>query len=240
MANPIVSFLFYFGLAISIILSKTWTGLGVYYFMSIMLLLLNIRNIKSIIKQVRPFILFLPIFILFYIFISLIFTQSALNQIFNEAGLAISKLLLLVFMMSMYLEISKNHDIILALRSIWSKSNLKWSWIDDLFMFLELTLRFYPTFQQEWQSINRSKIALGIASSIKKWEKVKSTANDLPGIIIQSYLKAENTANVMKQRGYGKVIPRGVAHPISFRILDMVLILILIGSFVTVHKYVTL
>jgi energy-coupling factor transporter transmembrane protein EcfT len=240
MANPIVSFLFYFGLAISIILSKTWTGLGVYYFMSIMLLLLNIRNIKSIIKQVRPFILFLPIFILFYIFISLIFTQSALNQIFNEAGLAISKLLLLVFMMSMYLEISKNHDIILALRSIWSKSNLKWSWIDDLFMFLELTLRFYPTFQQEWQSINRSKIALGIASSSKKWEKVKSTANDLPGIIIQSYLKAENTANVMKQRGYGKVIPRGVAHPISFRILDMVLILILIGSFVTVHKYVTL
>ena len=211
MVNPIVSFLFYFGLAISIILSKTWIGVGAYYFIFMILLLLNIGNIKSIIKQVKPFILFLPIFIFVYIFISLIFTQSSLNMILNEAGFAISKLLLLVFVMSMYLEISKNHDIVLALRSIWSKLKLQWKWIDDLFMFLELTLRFYPTFQQEWQSINRSKIALGMASDGKKWEKVKSTANGLPGIIIQSYLKAENTANVMKQRGYGNVIPRGVA-----------------------------
>lgn len=240
MVNPIVSFLFYFGLAISIILNKTWIGVGAYYSIFMILLLLNIGNIKSIIKQVKPFILFLPIFIFVYIFISLIFTQSSLNIILNEAGFAISKLLLLVFVMSMYLEISKNHDIVLALRSIWSKLKLQWKWIDDLFMFLELTLRFYPTFQQEWQSINRSKIALGLARKGKKWEKVKSTANDLPGIIIQSYLKAENTANVMRQRGYGKIIPRGVAMPIPFRVLDMVLIIILIGSFVMVHNHVTL
>ena len=79
-----------------------------------------------------------------------------------------------------------------------------------------------------------------IANNGKKWEKVKSTANDLPGIIIQSYLKAENTANVIKQRGYGNVIPRGVAMPIPFRIIDSILLLLIVGVLFLMNEYVAL
>lgn len=239
MVNPIVSFLFYFGIAISIVLCKTWIGLGIFIGISIILLFFNKKHFKQIFKQVKPFILFLPIFILIYIFVSWIFTDSSWMQILSEASFAIIKLVLLLLVMSIYIEYSKEQNLVLSLRSIWLKLKLKWKWVDDLFIFLELTLRFYPTFQQEWSVINRSKIALGIKQKGNKWDKVKSLANDLPGLIIQSYKKAENTAIVMKQRGYGNIVPRGVVHPILFKISDLFLILIII-TVIMVINYVAI
>ena len=240
MLNPIVTFIFYFGIAITIILSKTWTGLGLFFVVIIILLFINRDQIGKIFKQIKPFILFLPFFIFIYVIISFAFTNSTWLQIIAEAGIAISKLLLLVTVMSVYIISSKDQDLIRALRSIWSNSKLKWKWIDDIFIFLELTLRFYPSFQQEWDAINRSKRALGLKSENSKWEKVKSIANDIPGLIIQSYLKAENTANVMRQRGYGNVVPRGIAQPITFKIRDLMLLIALIIGIIVTNYYAAL
>ena len=240
MTNPIVTALFYFGFAFSTILTDTWNGLMIYLIICIILIILNIDNIKSVFKQVKPFFIFFPIMIIVYLFISFIFTNSTLTMIFIEAGFTISKLLLLVIVMAIYIEISKKQNLILAVRSIWSKLNLKWKWVEDLFMFFELTLRFYPTFQREWQSINRSKKALGLSTSISKWGHIRSVTNDLPGMILQSYRRAENTAIVMQQRGYGNQIPRGVANPILFKISDAVLILIIISGYTLLNQYVAL
>ena len=237
MVNPIVTFAFYFGIAITIILSKTWQGLGIYYAVCIFLLL-YIKRIKLIFKQVKPFIFFLPILIFIYIVISFIFTEETWYQILNEAGLAVFKLLLLLTIMSIYIELSKEYNLVLAIRSLCLKLKLKWKWVDDLFVFLELTLRFYPSFQQEWNAINRSKIALGIKQKINKWDRIKSIANDLPGLIVQSYKKAENTANIMKQRGYGKIVPRGIAYPIPFKVTDTIFLILLIIGYFTLNHYV--
>ena len=118
--------------------------------------------------------------------------------------------------------------------------NLNWKKVEDMFIFLELTLRFYPTFQREWQTINRAKKALGLNSSSGKWGQVKAVANDLPGMILQSYRKAENTAVVMQQRGYGNQIPRGIASPILFRMSDFVLLIIIFIGFSLLRYYVTI
>jgi energy-coupling factor transporter transmembrane protein EcfT len=142
--------------------------------------------------------------------------------------------------MAFYIEILKKQNIVLSIRSIWSKLNLKWKWVEDIFMFLELTLRFYPTFQREWQTINRSKKALGLTSSLNRWGQIKSVVNDLPGMILQSYRKAENTALIMQQRGYGNQIPRGVANPILFKISDLILLIIILFGFTLLNQYVTL
>ena len=112
--------------------------------------------------------------------------------------------------------------------------------VEDIFMFLELTLRFYPTFQREWQTVTRSKKALGLSSSICRWEQIKSVANDLPGMILQSYRKAGNTATIMQQRGYGNQIPRGVANPILFKMSDMMLLIIILFGYTLLNRYVTL
>ncbi len=240
MVNPIVTAIFYLGYAISTILANTWNGLILYCILTAILIIMNVRYIKAVIKQVKPFLLFFPIMILIYLFISFVFTSSTWNAIINEAGFAISKLLLLVIVMAFYIEISKEQNLILSVRTIWSKFNLSWKWVEDLFIFLELTLRFYPTFQREWQTINRSKIALGLTHSTSKWDQIKSITNDLPGMILQSYRKAENTAIVMQQRGYGNQIPRGVAKPIPFKRGDIFLTLFLLIGFTLLNKYVTL
>ncbi len=240
MVNPIVTSIFYLGLAFSTILSKTWSGLMIYIIVCIILIILNIAHLKSTIKQVKPFFLFFPIMITVYLFISFVFTNFTWTVIINEAGFAMSKLLLLVIVMSLYLEISRKQNLVLSVRSIWVKMNLKWKKVEDLFMFLELTLRFYPTFQREWQTIIRSKKALGLASSVGRWERIKSVTNDLPGMILQSYRKAENTAAVMQQRGYGKQIPRGVANPILFKMSDLILLVIILAGYTLLNQNVTL
>ena len=170
MVNPIVTSLFYLGFAFSTILSKDWNGLMIYYVLCIILILFNRTHFKSAFKQVKPFFIFFPIMIIIYLFISFVFTNSTWMMIINKAGFAISKLLLLVIVMAFYIEILKKQNIVLSIRSIWSKLNLNWKWVEDIFMFLELTLRFYPTFQREWQTINRSKKALGLTSSVSKYE----------------------------------------------------------------------
>ena len=240
MVNPIVTSFFYLGFAFSTILSKTWNGLIVYYLMCIILIILNITHFKSVFKQVKPFFLFFPIMIIIYLFISFVFTSSTWIIIINEAGFAISKLLLLVIVMAFYIEVMKKQDIILSIRTIWSKLNLKWKWVEDIFIYLELTLRFYPTFQREWKSINRSKKALGLTSSVNKWDQIKSVANDLPGMILQSYRKAENIATVMQRRGYGNQIPRGIANPIFFKISDLILLVIILAGYTLLNYYVTI
>ncbi|MBU0528971.1 energy-coupling factor transporter transmembrane protein EcfT [bacterium] len=240
MVNPIVISLFYLGFAFSTILSETWNGLMIYYILCILLILLNRTHFKSAYKHVKPFFLFFPIMLIIYLLISFVFTDSTWTMIINEAGFAISKLLLLVIVMAFYLEISKKQNLVLSIRSIWSKLNLKWRWVEDIFMFLELTLRFYPTFQREWQAMSRSKKALGLTSSANKWEQIKSVANDLPGMILQSYRKAENTANIMQQRGYGNQIPRGVANPVLFKISDVILIIIIISGYTLLNQHVAL
>jgi len=231
MFNPIVIFIFYFGLAVSIIGVDNWIGLLMFGLIIALLLFVNHKRTITVIKQILPYLYFLPIFFGIYFIISIFFTDHGLYQIINSAGLALLRLLLLLTIMSIYIDISKNNSIVHALRSLWSKTNLQWRWVDDLFIYLELTLRFYPSFQLEWNTINRSKKALGLETGNKKWDKVKSIANDLPGIIIQNYIKAENTANIMKQRGYGKIIPRGVAYPIPFSILDLIFVIVIIGTY---------
>ena len=240
MFNPIVIFIFYFGLAASAIGLNSWIELLLFGLIVFLLVLINHKRAAKVIKQITPYLYFLPIFFGIYFVVSIFFTDYDLIQIINSAGLALFRLLLLLTIMSIYIDISKESNIVHALRSLWSKTNIAWRWVDNLFIYLELTLRFYPSFQFEWNTVNRSKKALGLEEGSKKWDKVKSIANDLPGIIIQNYLKAENTASIMKQRGYGKVIPRGVAYPIPFRIIDLFTLIIIIGTFWMINNYVSL
>jgi len=240
MVNPIVTSFLYLGFAFSTILSKNWNGLMIYFMLCIIIILLNMNHFKSAFKQVKPFFLFFPIMIIIYLFISFVFTNSTWIIIINDAEIAASKLILLVIVMAFYLEIIREQNIVLAIRSIWIKLNLKWKRVEDIFMFLELTLRFYPTFQREWQTITRSKKALGLASAVNRRERIKSVINDLPGMILQSYRKAETTAVVMQQRGYGNQIPRGVANPILFKMSDLILLIIILIGFTLLNHYVTL
>lgn len=240
MFNPIVIFLFYFGLVVSIVGANNWRSLISFGVVVLFIVSLNYKSISKLIKRIIPFLYFLPVFFLTYFAVSTLFGEYTISQIINTAGVALVRLILLLTIMSVYIEISKNNNIVHALRSLWSKIDFKWKWIDDIFIFLELTLRFYPSFQLEWDILNRSRKALGLEQGNSRWKRVKSIANDLPGIIVQNYLKAENTANVMKLRGYGNVIPRGVAQPILFNLIDLIASILIISCYWILNYYVAL
>jgi len=235
--NPIVTFIFFIGLAFSVILSSNWLSVGIFFIIWLLLFLLNRAHIKNIIQQIKPFLLMFPILIFIYVIVTFVFTDSAWSEILTNAAFSIGKLFLLIIIMALYISISKDSDIVLALRSIWSKLNIKWKIVDDIFIFFELTMRFYPTFQQDWQTINRSKKALGLNSKLTRWEQINSALANLSGLILQSYNKADNIANGMQQRGYGKQIPRGVAFPIPFKIADFLLLFSIFVGFTLMIFY---
>ena len=45
----------------------------------------------------------------------------------------------------------KDIDLIRSIRSLWYKTDLKWQWVDRLFLFMSIVFRFFPSFQDEWK-----------------------------------------------------------------------------------------
>jgi energy-coupling factor transporter transmembrane protein EcfT len=102
----------------------------------------------------------------------------------------------------------QSEDIILAFRSIVFKLNLSWSWVEDIFIFLDMTIRFFPTFKEEWQQMQRSQKALSISSPKTFTGKSLQVANFIPDFVILNLNKSETITQVMRMRGYGSVFPR--------------------------------
>ncbi len=164
----------------------------------------------------KPFILYFPIMLILYTIFSLFLTGNPLNIILNEAVFGFIKLILMVGAMSFFIEFTPSQDIVVVARSIWAKTGKSWKWMENFFLFLGITLRFYPTFQNNWQAVRNSRKALGLENDLSHWEQVKTAAKEMPGLLIHQLRRADDVAMAMKLRGYGKQFPRGVMHPIPF------------------------
>ncbi len=164
----------------------------------------------------KPFILYFPFMLILYIVFSLFLTDNPMSVILNEAVFGFMKLILMVGAMTFFIESTPSQDIVVLARSIWVKAGKPWIWVENFFLFLGMTLRFYPTFQSNWQSIRNSRKALGLESDLSHWARVKTAAKEMPGLLIHQLRRADDVATAMKLRGYGKQFPRGVTHPIPF------------------------
>ena len=218
--NCIVKFWFFLSFAISVLLADNSTTLIVYTLILTTLLAFSFRHVKPVIIRLKPFIFFLPIMIVLYVVFSIILTAMDFYQIMAEGCFALSKLLVMVAVMSLYFEISKTDDILIAVRSLWSKTKLPWRWAEDSLIFLELTLRFFPTFQRDWEHLRRARTALGLNQTAGRVAQIKQIANDFPALIFLSLRRADETALSIYLRGYGKKIPRGIVNPIPFTVID--------------------
>ncbi len=235
--NPIVILQFILGVSILVMLSPSGSVLAGYTLTLLLVLsALNKQNIRSIFKRIKPYLTFIPIVGLIYFGMSDWLTNDSYKEIFYNAVFSIGKLLVLVSIMSVYLEQSSKNDIMEAFRSLWVKTRLPWKRVDNMFLFVELILRFFPAIQHEWNSILRSRRALGLSTGKTKWESARYMIVHLPGVIIQNYRKAEETANVMMMRGYGKQIPRGMAFPVNFTLRDGSLMMIVTVFLFGVHS----
>jgi energy-coupling factor transporter transmembrane protein EcfT len=234
--QPLIRLWLYLSFSTAVLLSPTlfhWLGYGLLF---IFIALIENVSIIRIIRSLRSFFFFLPVMIGFYFIISIIMTQSTLFQIFVEIGTAMIKFILVMAIMNMYTIGSGTGSVFQALRSIWVQFNKPWRKVEDWFLFMEMTLRFYPSLQRDWSRWQGIHKALGLNIEKGRIQRWKETARQLPGMIMIHLHRADDIACAMTLRGYGRQIPRGVAQPIPFTKAHFFILLIISFIFVTLHN----
>lgn len=227
--NPIVYLAYIFIFIVLVFQIEIWKQ-AIWLFSFLVIVLYKHRKLlQSIFKRVRPFLFFLPVMVLLYMLFSVILVESASwrMEIFYTALVSGGKLLIMVIAMSVFLELIDPSDLMDAFRFFWLKTGLKWRWVEDFFQLIYLTLRFFPTFQEEVNNNRNFKKALGLPEPAGKIEMIKQTALYLPNLISNSMHRATNLGFAMEVRGYGKVIPRGIAKSYSLRFIDFVAFIVL-------------
>ena len=70
--------------------------------------------------------------------------------------------------------------------------------------------------------------------------KVNIAAKSLPSLILYQLHWADDIATAMKLRGYGRNFPRGVVHPVNFRLIHILQITLISLAYWGLNKIGTL
>ena len=237
--HPLVNLWFFLGFSISLLITVTYIGWSAHGVLLLLIAGLNRKLIPKILPRLKPFIFYFPVMLIFYTGFSMMLTDNPIQIIINEGIFGFLKLTLMVFAMMIFIESTPSQDIVNLARSIWVKINRPWILIENLFLFLSMTLRFYPTFQANWNAIRSSYRILGLESDLSNVRLLKIAVKEMPGLLIYQLRRSDDVANAMKLRGYGKQIPRGVTYPIPFNGNHLIQIIIISSIYFTVHYYAT-
>jgi len=238
--HPLVNLWFFLGFSLSLLMAVSYQGWGIHFLVFSLIALVNKSHFTTVIPRMKPFVFYFPIMLFIYVLFSLLLTDNSIIVILDEAFFGFLKLLLMVAAMTFFIETTPSQNIVVLARSVWVKMGKSWKWVDDFFLFLGMTLRFYPTFQSNWQSIRNSRKALGLENDLSQWAQVKIAAKEMPGMLIHQLRRADDVAMAMILRGYGKQIPRGVTYPISFKINHILQITIVASFFLGIHSFATI
>ena len=238
--HPLVNLWFFLGYSFSLLLSTTYFGLGIYLLIFLVIIWLNKKYFIQVLQGLKPIVYYLPIMIILYFIFSLFLTDNTLGIILNEAIFGCLKLFLMVGAMMFFFESIQNQDIVIIARSIWVRLNKPWKWVEDFFLFLGMTLRFYPTFQSNWLLLRNTRKSLGLEADLSYLGQVKIAAKEMPGLLIHQLRRADDIAMAMKLRGYGKQFPRGVTYPTIFNAVHLIQIILISSIYWVIHTIATI
>lgn len=222
--------------SVSVLLSMEIGILTLHILIAISLLIFERDQWSEWKNRTRPFWKYFPLTGLIFFVISFLVSDRSISTIIMDVTLATLRLIVMVSVMTIYTIKSSSQDVITAFRSIWFKMNLNYRWAEDLLLFFDMTVRFFPTFKEEWRQLERSQKALSISISESFLKKVIQVAQFVPDFIILNLNKSESITRVMEMRGYGKSIPRSVYPFIKFTFLDLTLILLIPIIMIGVHS----
>jgi|TARA_B100000953_G_scaffold46458_1_gene35428 energy-coupling factor transporter transmembrane protein EcfT len=186
----------------------------------------------------RPFWIYFPLTGVLFLFISFIVSSRPGLVILLDVFFATIRLCGLVSIMTLYLVESRTQDILLALRSLWYKSKIKFQWFDKLLLFFEMSIRFFPSVQEQWRNIERSQKALSINIPRSHLKKVIQISHSIPDFILLNLEKTETITQGMVMRGYGEHSPRSVYPYIQFKSIDFVWWISITITVFGVHSFV--
>ena len=214
--HPLVRFIFFLAFSFSVLFVDTLTLWAIYF--GIFLIITGFYRIviRAVFSRIKPFILYFPFMLILYLGVSVLFTDATIYQAMFEVGFAFLRIALMISIMSIYFESVGSQNFLLALRSIWFQTGLKWNWMENFFLFLEMTLRFYPSIQRDWITVDQSRQSLGFNQKKNLWGKISQAAQDLPVLLVINLRKSEDIAVAMQLRGFGKSLPRCVYNSTPF------------------------
>ncbi len=238
--QPLVRLYFFLSLSLSLMISDTIFKLSIFGLIIILISLFNLRHVDIVFKKFLPALFFFPIMLVIYILFSFLLTDSTIIQSTKEALIALIKFSLMIISMNFYLELSTSENLINAFRSFWLNTNFNWRWVDNFFLFLGLTLRFYPTFQLHWHHQRESQKALGIKFNESYFGRLIDISRELPSMLIYQLNRSEDISLAMKLRGYGNNFPRRIVEPIYFSHINFMQITLITIFFISIIKFVTI
>ena len=214
--HPLVRFIFFLAFSFSVLLVDKLTLWVIYFGTFLVTTGFDRTVILAVFSRIKPFILFFPFMLVCYLAVSVFFTDATIYQAMVEVGFAFLRIVLMISIMSLYFESVGSPNFLLALRSLWFQTGLKSNWMENFFLFLDMTLRFYPSLQRDWATVNQSRESLGFNQNNNRWGKIKQAAQDLPGLLVINLRKSQDIAMAMELRGFGKSLPRCVYNATSF------------------------
>ena len=221
-------------------LTSSFLQLMNYGIVILFIALKNTKLIPIVIRKYLPTLFFFPIMLFIYILFSYILTDSTIYQTISEAFNAFIKFSFMIISMNFYLELSSAENLIKSLRSFWARLNIQWKWVDNFFLFLALALRFYPTFQSQWQHQRNSQKVLGIKFNDSYYGRLIEISKELPSILVYQLDRSEDISLAMKLRGYGSYFPRKIVDPIYFNITNFLQFVLVTIFFIQLFRFVTI
>ena len=214
--HPLVQFIFFLAFSFSVLLADTLILWVIYFGIFVVTTGFDRTVILAVFYRVKPFILYFPFMLVLYLAVSVLFTDATIYQAMFEVGFAFLRIVLMISIMSLYFESVGSPNFLLALRSIWFQIGLKWNWMENFFLFLDMTLRFYPSLQRDWIMLNQSRESLGFNQNNNRWDKIKLATQDLPILLVVNLRKSQDIALAMQLRGFGESLPRCVYNATYF------------------------
>ena len=214
--HPLVRFIFFLAFSFSVLFADTLTLWAIYFGIFVVTTGFDRTVILAVFSRIKPFILFFPFMLVCYLAVSVFFTDATIYQAMVEVGFAFLRIVLMISIMSLYFGSLGSPNFLLELRSIWFQTGLKWNWMENFFLFLDMTLRFYPSLQRDWIMLSQSRESLGFNQNNNRWDKIKLATQDLPILLVVNLRKSQDIALAMQLRGFGESLPRCVYNATYF------------------------
>ena len=236
--NPITRLFIYIIFSISILLSQSGKILLINVAIVFLVLLIKKSLLGQFWKRIKPYWIYLPLSgVLFFIISTQISTKS-IPIIFMDVLMATIRLLAMISLMTLYIIETKSQNIMIAIRSIWFSSGLNIHWVDKSILFFEMTMRFFPSIQENWIQTQRSQKALSIEKHNSIKDKVFYSAKFIPDFIILNLKRTDFIIANMLMRGFGTEARRSIYPYLKFKIVDIAIFLILPTIIIVIHNLV--
>ena len=235
--NPLTRLFIYLLFSFSILFSKQILIILAHIALLLIILLYKKELWSEWVKYTKPYYIYFPLSGILFLCISLVISQRSLELILVDVILATIRLSFTVSIMTLYMIESRSDDILLAIRGLWFSSGIQYRWLDRLLLFFEITMRFFPSIQEQWNITERSQKALTIKKPRSRIQRTINIAKFIPDFIILNLEKTDNIVHNMLMRGYGINSPRSIYPHIKFRLYDCIIFAGLLVVTVGVHSF---